>query len=80
MTTPAQLAHTYFQDWLRSYGGRIKLANKLYVSEGTVRNWEFSYATPRACHIEEIIKISKGALDFHMIMDSTHPRNRIERD
>lgn len=60
-----------FTSWVERYGGVNVLAEKLQVTEHTVRVWLRGEGPPKSETIMDIIKISKGELSFQDIFKET---------
>lgn len=59
---------TRFSKWVEEFGGPVKLAYTLGVSDFAVRHWLNGLGTPKVTNIQELIKLSKGKLTFEDIV------------
>jgi len=59
------------KEWVEAFGGIPELAKALKVTDHSVRVWLRGEATPRSKTLKEIIRLSKGELNFEVIYKET---------
>ncbi len=63
-----------FQEWVVDFGGSKKVAEKLKVSVDSIKHWKARKGSPKVGTIVELVKLSKGALTYESIIESTYPQ------